>query len=156
MGSQSEKEDLDAVELMLSRVNDTARVAPQTDIAIKVNAELTAFKSMRSDVLREGSGEKTRALTWWKNIGRLRFPCLAKVARVFLGATATEASCERQFSIAKRFLVNRPSLAMERLELLVFLKANQGRFPEFKQLTQELWDLWKGGGEIQLGFDVQD
>lgn len=52
-------------------------------------------------------------------------PHLTRVARLVLGAAASEAACERTFSIATNVIgKNRNRLSPEDLDMLVFLKRN--------------------------------
>jgi len=60
--------------------------------------------------------------------GSNRYPCVAEIAKVLMAATATEASCERVFSLAKRYEDTRPNLQNSTLSALVNIGTNMHMF----------------------------
>jgi len=65
---------------------------------------------------------KADPLLWWKN-NQFQFPNLANLARIYLAIPASQASCERLFSIAKNDITEtRTSLLPDLVESLLFLR----------------------------------
>ncbi len=65
---------------------------------------------------------KADPLLWWKN-NQFQFPVLAKLAMMYLGIPASQASCERLFSIAKNDITEtRTSMLPDLVESLLFLR----------------------------------
>jgi hypothetical protein len=65
---------------------------------------------------------KADPLLWWKN-NQFQFPVLAKLAKMYLGIPASQASCERLFSIAKNDITEtRTSMLPDLVESLLFLR----------------------------------
>jgi hypothetical protein len=63
-------------------------------------------------------------LTWWKE-NEKSFPVLAQIAKIYLAIPASQATCERSFSLAKRICSeDRTSLSPAHLEQLVFANQN--------------------------------
>ena len=76
-------------------------------------------------VPKQGDDDKTRLLRWWRDTGSEQFPNIACVARSSLAVMATEANCERLFSMAERLLSRgRHNLKEERVDLALFVQAN--------------------------------
>lgn len=82
-------------------------------------AELAADSSLRN------MSYSNRVLKFWAAQGSTIYPALASVARTFLVTNATEASCERVFSLAKNIIgMHRHNLDASMLDMLVHIKAN--------------------------------
>ena len=98
-----------------------------TALEAEIMLEIATFKRLRNNPLvpRHGDDDKTRPLLWWRDTGSEQFPNIACVARSSLAVTATEANCERLFSIAERLLSRgRHNLKEARVDLALFVKGN--------------------------------
>jgi len=60
-------------------------------------------------------------LDWWRK-SQYRYPYLSKLARAYLGIPASQASCERLFSVGKDIITDkRCSLKPDLVESLIFI-----------------------------------
>jgi len=63
-------------------------------------------------------------LKWWKQKEQ-EFPTLARIARIYLSIPASQATCERSFSLSGRICSDaRTSLTPEHVEMMTMLKKN--------------------------------
>ena len=72
-----------------------------TAVEAEVALEMAQYKNLRKSALpvTDAADDKTRLLRWWRETGSQQFPNLARVARSALAVMATEANCERLFSM---------------------------------------------------------
>lgn len=62
---------------------------------------------------------------WWRNLGKDKYPLLAKVAQLYLSIPATQVSSERLFSTSGNVVTSRRELLLpEHVEQLVFIHSN--------------------------------
>lgn len=123
--AQAESNEYEA--LGLFEVTKDAGPAPRT-IREKVKQELTEFKAMPGVTLANLSTGAT--LGFWKVDGAREFPNMARAARVLLGAPASAAVLERDFSAAGRMMTSiRNSTDSAWVEIILFLNGNQGNIP---------------------------
>jgi hypothetical protein len=98
-----------------------------TAVEAEVALEMAQYKNLRKSALpvTDAADDKTRLLRWWRETGSQQFPNLARVARSALAVMATEANCERLFSMAERVLSRgRHNLKEERVDLALFVNGN--------------------------------
>ena len=70
---------------------------------------------------------RSNPLNWWK-LNQDRLPILAKLAKRFLGISASSVPCERLFSTAGNIITEtRSRLSPENAEMLIFLHSNMNQ-----------------------------
>ena len=75
----------------------------------------------------EGDEMHNCALEWWKKVGSVNYPTLAKLAQVYLAAQATSAASERIFSKASYILqARRNRMDAESAGNLLFMRSSLG------------------------------
>ena len=105
----------------------TAGAARATSAKDECNDELMRFVTYVDSnplPLMNENGEFADPLSWWKT-NEIRFPTLAKVARIYLAIPATSAPSERIFSKAKLVIDDlRSRLDPADASMMIFMKPN--------------------------------
>jgi len=71
-------------------------------------------------------------LLWWK-LNEIRFPGLAKLARLYLSVPASQASCERLFSVARNDITDkRTRMLPDLVEALIFIARRKDLRSEYQ------------------------
>jgi hypothetical protein len=90
------------------------------------NEELNLYK--KEDKLNISSDP----LLWWK-LNEIRFPGLAKLARLYLSVPASQASCERLFSVARNDITDkRTRMLPDLVEALIFIARRKDLRSEYQ------------------------
>jgi len=113
MNVEEKDDQKTTINLLFQDLNETVRKLSPTQIW---NSEINLFQNLPR---AEGV---TDPLDWWK-IHTSQLPTLAKLARLYLSIPASQASCERLFSISKNDIVeNRTSINPDLAGALLFLR----------------------------------
>jgi len=99
----------------------------------KPQAELNEFETYKK---LPQVNSNIDVLDWWKQ-HEITFPVIAAIAKVYLAIPASEATCERSFSISKRITVQRESLTPSHVEKLTVLKQNINLFCDNEKAINE-------------------
>ncbi len=90
------------------------------------NCEFTRYKELPQVEIR------TDPLVWWSE-NEKNFPVIAEIARTYLAIPASQATCERSFSVAKKICTDdRTALTPEHVEKLTLLRQNANNFYEYE------------------------
>jgi len=98
------------------------------------------FSSMDNEIIQKSEFDRYRELPpisvsddpllWWKN-NESSYPVLAQIAKIYLAIPASQATCERSFSTAKRICTSeRTSLTASHISQYVFAKQNANELYE--------------------------
>jgi hypothetical protein len=96
----------------------------EDEITVKSASEFERYKAMPP------VGRSTDPLVWWRDNATI-YPILSKIAKIYLSIPASQATCERSFSTAKRICSpNRTLLTPKHIAQLVFSRQNANELYE--------------------------
>ena len=106
-------------------------------------AEFNCFKQNSVSIfLYKADGSFGDPLEWWKRNHQLKYPYLARLARLYLAVPAMSPPPERIWSRASRILTcKRDNLKLKVAQRIMFIKENLGILHTFMSLLQRATKL---------------
>jgi len=87
-------------------------------------------------------------LRWWCENER-NYPTISEIAKIYLAIPASQATCERSFSVARRICTDfHTSLTPQHVEQLTLLKQNANEIYEYETQDEEDRNLTVNNNEI--------